>query len=307
MDRDMLWGLQGSAKAVRPSDKSKQMEGKTVMLKIAVGVTSATLLFCTFGMVGGQNGDKDSSHPAFKVLNGSHANPRITLAELLDSYEKAVGGKEAVEKIRTVIAHERRHSESKAGDQRFGSSVDYFKFPDKAKSVLTLPNRNRGVTGFDGKTAWYYTTSDGFEQSSPEESALLAQELNLFNLLHLRATFPQMTLVGSSKVEGRDVYMVDASTRDLGLYRSLYFDAETRLLTSSVVVVQLGNGKTAITNQVYSDFRVVHGVKFPFALRSVQFDEYNLIEVKRTRIECNIPLRDDFFSMNSTTAERSGT
>ena len=65
------------------------------MHRIIVGVTSATLLFCTFGLAGGQdqNGDKDSSHPAFRVLNGSHASPKITLTELLDSYQKTGGGK----------------------------------------------------------------------------------------------------------------------------------------------------------------------------------------------------------------------
>lgn len=98
--------------------------------RIVVVVTSATLLFCTIGLAGGQarNRDKDSSHPAFKVLNGSHANPSITLTQLLDSYEKAVGGKEAIEKIRTIAVHEERRAEIKsAGDQLLGSSVEYFK------------------------------------------------------------------------------------------------------------------------------------------------------------------------------------
>jgi hypothetical protein len=283
--------------------------GKLGIFKlVAVGVTSAALLFCTLGVTRGQvkDKDKDPSHPAFKVLNGSRANPRITLAELLDSYEKAVGGKEAVEKIRTVIAHEERHAEIKsAGEQLFGSSVEYFKFPNKAKSVLTLPSGRRDVTGYDGKIAWYDSPSEGIQQMPPTENALAAQELNLFNLLHLRTAFPLMTLVGSSKVEGRDVYMVDADLKSLGLSRRLFFDAETRLLISSLVV-QEGAGRTLITEQVYSDFRAVHGVKFPFAVRAFEYNQKNSFEIKRTRIECNIPLRDNFFSVNSTTGEKSG-
>jgi zinc protease len=129
--------------------------------------------------------------------------------------------------------------------------------------------------------------------------------LNLFNLLHLREAFPLMTLTGSSKVEGRDVYMVDADLKSLGLSRRLFFDAETRLLIGSLVVQQ-GAGRTLITEQVYSDFREVQGVKFPFAVRAFEYSHKNSFEIKRTRIECNVPLRDDFFSVNSTTAEKSG-
>jgi zinc protease len=284
------------------------MGGKNVMHRIIVGVTSATLLFCTFGMARGQlqNEDKDSLHPAFKVLNGSRANPSITLTELLDSYEKAVGGKEAVEKIRTVIVHEERHAETKsAGDHLFGSSVDYFKFPNKAKTVLTLPSGRKDVTGYDGKIAWYDSPSDGIQQMSPEVNALAAQQLNLLNLLHLRAAFPQMRLAGSSKVEGRDVYMVDASPESLGLHSSLFFDADTRLLIGSIAI-QLAADRTLITEQIYSDFRVVNGVKFPFAVRAIEYNPQSSLEIKRTRIECNIPLRDAFFSVNSTTGEKSG-
>lgn len=278
------------------------------MHRIIAGVTSATLLLCGFGVAEGQvkNEDKDSSRPAFKVLNGSRANPGITLAELLDSYEMAVGGQEAIEKIRTVVSHEERRSETKSGDLLFARSVEYYKFPNRAKTVLTLPNGSKDVTGHDGKTAWYDSPSEGIQRVPPEKNALAGQELNLFSLLHLRTTFPQMTLVGSSKVEGRDVYVVDASLGNSGLHRSLFFDAETRLLISSIVVQPRPEG-TLIIEQIYSDFRAIHGVKLPFAVRAFEHVHQDSLEVKRTRIECNIPLRDGFFSVSSTTAERSGT
>lgn len=268
------------------------MGGEIVMHRIIVGVTSATLLFCTFGLAGGQDQNGDSSHPAFKILNGSRANPRITLTELLDSYEKALGGKEAIEKIRTVVAYEERRAEAHPGDWRLGSCVEYFKFPNKAKSVLTLPSGSKDVTAYDGKTAWYYSPSDGVQQISPEVNALAAQELNLLKLLHVREALPNMTLRGSSKVEGRDVYVVDASLERIGLHRSLFFDAETRLLIGSIVV----QPRTLIIEQVYTDFRVVHGVKFPFAVRAIEYNPESSLEIKRTRIECNVPLRDNFFS-----------
>ena len=278
------------------------------MHRIIVGIVSATVLFCTFGLAGGQdqNGRKDPSHPAFKALNGSRATPQITLAELLDSYEKAVGGKGAVEKIRTVIAHEERHAEiNSAGDQITASSVEFFKFPNKARSFLTLSNGHIDVTGHDGKIAWHASPNEGIQKMTPQENALSGQELNLFNLLHLRATFPLMTLAGSSKVEDRDVYMVDAPLETLGLHRRLFFDAETRLLISSIVVY-VGAGGTLITQQIYSDFRVVHGVKFPFAVRVIEHTHRISFVIKRTRIECNTPVRDDLFSVNSMLAEKSG-
>jgi hypothetical protein len=257
-------------------------------------------------MAGGQaqNGDKDSSHPAFKVLNGSRANPSITLTELLESYEKAVGGKEVIEKIRTVVAYEARRAQTKPGDPRFGSSVEYFKFPNKPKNVLTIPSGNKDATGYDGKTVWYGGPNEGIQRMPSEMNVFAAQESNLFSLLHLRVAFPQMMLAGSSKVEGRAVYVVDAPFGSLGLYRHLFFDAETRLLIGSVVI-QLSAGPTLISEQFYSDFRVVNGVKFPFAVRAIEYTSQSSLEIRMTRIECNIPPPDDFFSRNSTTGEKS--
>lgn len=276
-----------------------------VMHGIIVGVASATLLFCTFALAGGQdqNGDKDASHPAFKVLNGSHANPRITLTELLDSYEKAVGGREAIGKIRTVVAYEERRAQTKTGVQRLGSAVEYYKFPNNAENALTTPSGSKDAGSYEGQTAWHDDPNERVQpmmnalaaKGMPSEmNALAARKSGLFDLLHLRVAFPQMRLAGSSKVEGRDVYVVDAPIES-GLYRHLFFDAETRLLIGSVVI-ELAAGQTLISQQFYSDFRVVNGVKFPFAVRAIEYTSQSSLDIRVTRIECNVP----------TTAEKSG-
>jgi zinc protease len=278
------------------------MGGEIVMHRIIVGVTFATLLFCSFGLAGGQDsGDKDSLHPAFKVLNGSHANPRITLPELLDSYERAVGGKEAIGKIRTVLAYEERRAQTKTEAPRLGSAVEYYKFP-KAKIAFTTPSGSKDAGSYDGKTSWHDDPNERVQQMPSKMNALAAKgmpsemnvfaarESGLFDLLHLRVAFPQMRLTGSSKVEGRDVYVVDAPIES-GLYRHLFFDAETKLLISTVVI-QLAGGQTLISQQFYSDFRVVNGVKFPFAVRAIEYTSQSSVEIKITRIEINIPPPD---------------
>jgi hypothetical protein len=287
--------------------------GGKIMYKIIVGVTVATLLFCTFALAEGQDqdGDKDSSHPAFKVLNGSRANPNITLPELLDSYENAVGGREAIEKIRTVVAYEERRAQTKTGAPRLGSAVEYYKFP-KAKYALTTPSGSRDAGSYDGKTFWHDDPNEQVQRVPSKINALAAKgmpsemnvfaarESGLFDLLHLRAALPQMRLAGSSKVEGRDVYVVDAPGES-GLYGHLFFDAETRLLIGSVVI-QLAGSQTLISQQFYSDFRVVNGVKFPFAVRAIEYTSQGSVEIRMTRIECNIPLPDDLSLVNRTTA-----
>jgi hypothetical protein len=277
--------------------------GGKIMYKIIVGVTFATLLSCMSGTAGSQakNGDKDSSHPAFKVLNGSRANPSITLTELLESYEKAVGGKEAIEKIRTVVAYEERRAQTKTGAPRLGSAVEYYKFP-KAKNALTTPSGSKDAGSYDGKTSWHGDPNEQVQHMPSKMNALAAKgmpsetnvfaarESGLFDLLHLRVALPKMRLAGSSKVEGRDVYVVDAPGES-GLYGHLFFDAETRLLIGSVVI-QLAGSQTLISQQFYSDFRVVNGVKFPFAVRAIEYTSQSSLEIRMTRIECNVPLPD---------------
>jgi hypothetical protein len=288
------------------------MGGETVMHRIIVGVASATLLFCTFALAGGQdqNGDKHASHPAFKVLNGSRANPNITLPELLDSYENAVGGREAIEKIRTVVAYEERRAQTKTGAPRLGSAVEYYKFP-KAKNALTTPSGSKDAGSYDGKTSWHDDPNEQIQHMPSKMNALAAKgmpseinvfaarESGLFDLLHLRVALPQMRLAGSSQVEGRDVYVVDAPGES-GVYGHLFFDAETRLLIGSVAI-RLAGSQTLISQQFYSDFRVVNDVKFPFAVRAIEYTTQSSVEIRMTRIECNIPQPDDFSSVNSTT------
>lgn len=255
------------------------------MRRIIVGVISATLLLCCFGVAGGQvkNDDKDSSHPAFKVLNDSHANPNITLPELLDSYEKAVGGREAIQKIQTAEAYEERRAQSKEAEPEFSSSVEFFKFSNKAKNV------SKDVFGYEGETVWHDRPKEGIQKRRRRELNVFAmQEFDLFSLLHLRTAFPQMTLVGSSKVEGRDVYMVDAPVESLGLHWSFFFDAETRLLIGGVVV-QHTPDQILISEHFYSDFREVNGVKFPFVFRAFEHSSQSSLEIKVTRIKCNAP------------------
>ena len=262
------------------------------MHRIIVGVASATLFFCTFALAGGQdqNGDKDSSHPAFKVLNGSRANPNITLTQLLDSYEKAVGGKEAIEKIRTASVYAERRAQTKPGPERFGTSIEYFNFK-LPNEVLPIRSGSKDVPGYDGQTFWYNDPNKGIQRKPQVMNVFAAQEFDLFSLLRLRTAFPQMELVGSSKVEGRDVYAVDAPLGSQGLYRRLFIDAETRLLISSIVI-QLAAGQTLISELFYSDFREVSGVKFPFAVRAIDHNSQSSLEIRVSHIECNIPLGD---------------
>src|SRR4029077_11853260 len=201
--------------------------------------------------------------------NGSRANPKITLPELLESYEKAVGGREAIEKVRTVVAYEERRAQTKTGAPRLASAVEYYKFP-KAKNALITPSGTKDAGSYDGKTSWHDDPNEQVQHMPSKINALAAkgmpsemnvmavQASNLLSLLHLRAAFPQMMLAGSSKVKGRDVYVVDAPFGSAGLYRHLFFDAETRLLIGSVVI-QLAAGRTLISEQFYSDFRVVNG------------------------------------------------
>jgi hypothetical protein len=86
---------------------------------------------------------------------------------------------------------------------------------------------------------------------------------------------PQEALPLSSSRTGL-MASIDCAIRSLGLHRSLFFDAETRLLIASVVA-QLGAGRTLVTEQIYSDFRVVHGVKFPFTVRAIEYNHQNFV------------------------------
>jgi zinc protease len=243
-----------------------------------------------------ETNEKASS--TFKVMNHSKADPNTTLEAILDGYEKALGGKDAIKKIQTLEVHEQTTQETPAG--RHVTKQDQFlKLPNKVRNVLTSEEGRVLLTVSDGENIWMQTP-DGERLKGTTLNSEATQELNPLNILNLRTVFPRLTLIGSSTVQGKDVYVVDSPRSKDGVSLRLFFDAKTKLLVSDIVLT-LVSGGFAIGEEEFGDFKEVNGVMFPFTIQSSVYDSHSTTTTKRVQIICNTPLADDLFFMSSKT------
>jgi hypothetical protein len=165
----------------------------------------------------------------------------------------------------------------------------YSKAPNKRVEILYAPE-NRGFTGrgYDGSSGWSMNmTETGLRHLEGAELAMMRRESDFYRAVRLDRLYQRVTVSGKDKINGRDVYVVDALPES-GNLEKLYFDAETGLLSRWDVVY----GTTPVQHY-YEDYREVDGIKLPFILRS---EGPVKILTRLTEIKHNLPIDDAKFT-----------
>ncbi len=145
--------------------------------------------------------------------------------------------------------------------------------------------------GFDGKTAWKRGNKDVIELKT-DEIEQIKRESQIFANPNLKVIYPKMEFRFVDKLDGREVYMVSATTAENQRER-LYFDTQTGLLVRRI------SGTPTILGffqyQVdYTDYKDFGGVKLPtvikFAVPNISWTR-KVLEVKN-----NVPIDDAKFN-----------
>ncbi len=226
-----------------------------------------SLLFCSIGT------------PAFDEPQA------LTASEIVNKHLVAVGGKEALAKIKTRVALGTAKKDSDAAVQ--------------VAIASEAPNRLAAVYQFEGYN-WYL----GYDGSKPFFRPAIARALSavmhkyedmlstgtMFNDISLYNTLLageseslKFEAKGTKKVKGRTAYVVEMK-RSKGQLLRLYFDAENFMwLRTDYGNVRITKDMGAFTNDVTSkdedvtfdfyvettEFKAVDGVKLPFRLEMV--------------------------------------
>jgi hypothetical protein len=210
-----------------------------------------------------------------------------TVDAILDNYVKALGGKAALDKIKTrVIKAQRIEADGKTTE----TEEVYQKAP--SKSLMTTAYGKYIVTeGYDGASAW--KLGDGKEISLySDEAEQIKREAELFSPADLKASYKQLTYANTDRIGTHEVYVVRAVTAS-GQRERLYFDMKTGLLLRRLGLVPtvLGNFQYQVD---YEDYKVIGGVKVPMTVRTSM---PNLSWTRRVlEVKNNIPIDDAKFS-----------
>ncbi|HEU4391819.1 MAG TPA: c-type cytochrome [Blastocatellia bacterium] len=240
------------------------------------------------GQPGGAPGGAQPAQPGQPGGTGPAAG--ITPAQVVEKYVQAIGGKEAVAKVKTRVLK---------GDQVLpnGQTVPvevWFGAPDKVALSITPQQAQFAMSvAVTGDSGW---VKNAREQRAldPAELARYKSIAAAFDVIALKEPYPRMTFGGKTKIADRDVNVLRVVLPDRRRAQ-LFFDAETGLLVRRIVVNNTIFGPDPEQTD-YEDYRDVEGVKVAFTVKTYALDgQYNAVR-KFTEIKHNAPVDDAKFT-----------
>jgi thiol-disulfide isomerase/thioredoxin len=218
----------------------------------------------------------------------SNAAVSSTLNSILDRYVAALGGRDAVAKLKSRVTRARIDV---AGLNSGGRLETFAKAPNMLVTVMNMKSTGTVKRGFDGRTSWVISNQKGFQNPSPMELAALAAEAEFYREIKLKELYSRVTLVGAGTVGTREAHIVEATPR-IGAVEKLYFDVETGLLLRRDAMAA-GSGGVGRAEFYFSDWREVDGVKIPFKTTELTPNATYIFTVEE--VKHNVPLDEGIF------------
>jgi hypothetical protein len=212
-----------------------------------------------------------------------------TVDQVLDKYVQAMGGRAAVEKLKSRVMKGSQVTPD-------GTTIPvetYRAAPDKVVSILTTPKQGVMMSGYNGHVGWV-KNQRGQHELSGAQLAEMKRSADFYGDLRLKEIFPGLEVVDRERVGDRDAYVL-ASQASPTRIEKLYFDTQTGLLLRIQTITQ--TMLFPIPEQIdFEDYRDVDGVKLPFTMRQSTVDPRNGWTRKYTEIKQNVPVDDAKFN-----------
>jgi hypothetical protein len=171
------------------------------------------------------------------------AAPLKTAEAVLEKYQQALGGVDAIRKVQSETRRGEADMPGPNGKVTFVSYSKPFKFLQK----VTLPDGRESQSGFDGTTLWTIDSQGAsIDKSTPVES--IRRDADLYYSLHQPDYFQKLELAGVTDFEGHRCYWLHGTTH-WGKDNNQFYDVDTGLLAgyrfqsdssaSAVVIIAL--------------------------------------------------------------------
>jgi outer membrane lipoprotein-sorting protein len=216
-----------------------------------------------------------------------------TAEAIYDNYVKAVGGKEAIEKITS------RSMKGSFDLEAFGvagAPVEMFaKAPNKSATKIDIPGFGVVNRVYDGATAWSSDPMAGLRELSGLELAQMKRGSDFYQELNYKEHYNKLEVKGKEKVGSSEAYVIEATPSEGGPEK-LYFDVNTNLLVRHDAEVESPQGKLLMETYM-EDYKVVDGVKIPHTVKQV--NPAMTIVIKITEVKNNVDIDDAKFNKPS--------
>ena len=192
--------------------------------------------------------------------------------EIVEQHLAAMGGREALQRIRTRVSTGTVTVETAVG--KIAGTVEAFaKAPNKSRSLVTLDLSALGAgkmvndQRFDGTTGYVIDTLNGNRDITGAQ--LEAMRNNGFPTIWLdyRGRGLTIALAGRETLAGRPAHVLEV-TPTIGPRARAWVDTETLMLVKTSVPFEATADGPVEQVTEFGDFRTVDGVKVPFSVRS---------------------------------------
>ncbi len=186
-----------------------------------------------------------------------------TVQEILAKYVKAIGGREAHEKIKTRMMTGTVEI-SPMGIK--GTFETYSAGEAKSHTKMNLAGIGEIIDVSDGKSAWTINPLQGNREKSGVELTQAKLTANFYREVNLDKLFPKMELKGIEKVGEKEAYVVVAAAEGIPA-ETWYFDTVSGLLLRSdlTIIAPEGNQQAKV---FIEELRTVDGVTIPTKIRT---------------------------------------
>jgi hypothetical protein len=218
--------------------------------------------------------------------------PLPTAAELSDRCAKASGGA-AWSKLSTIVLN----GTMEIPAAHITANVElYEKAPNRSLRIVTIADRQFMLKhGYDGEVGWELGPPKGLRRLEAADLEQARQEAIFDSDVRMKELFPDMKVIGKSKVGDRDAYVALMRTRPSAKAAKYYFDAQTGLRIAEETENLAPNGQLDKTMTFYEDYRTVGGVQIPFRLRFTSATVNFTITIDNARV--NVAVDDAMFAM----------
>jgi len=223
-----------------------------------------------------------------------------TVDEVLANHVKALGGREALEAVQSVVARGKIRLKAAGGIE---GDIVMYQVTGRFALEMDLGPLGNVRQGSDGEVVWEITPQGPRVLEGNERNNLLTTNGQPFAELNWSTERYQGTLElkGKETVDGREAYHVDFTPRE-GLPMTRFFDAQSWLVVKTVGTQENPNvGRVKIEARP-SDYKTVDGVLQPFLVQfSANGAESYSIEIED--LKYNQPIDDSQFALPAEIAE----
>jgi len=216
-------------------------------------------------------------------------DPKILVDQIFDKYIEALGGQAHLDQVTSYAANgtfEMTNVAEKGTFEIFG------KDPNKSLVVIEFPRAGTFKKGFDGETRWIQNPRASTSNETPEDLANVERDAEIYRAGKLRQLFQSTKLEGKARLNGRDVYIIEAKPSK-GPAEKMFFDLQSGLLLRWDMVRNTADGSNLFVKVHLDDYREVDGVKLPFTIR-YSFESFG-ITLRIDDLKHNVPLDDALF------------